>query len=216
MEIFRYGQKEMQYLKDRDQRLGGVIERLGHIEREVYPDLFAALVNSVIGQQISAQAQRTVWTRVCGLLRSVTPEAVEACPAQELQSCGMSMRKVQYIKQAARMICSGALDWTALADKTDGEVCAELVKLHGVGVWTAEMLLIFSMQRSDIFSRGDAGIQKGLRMLYGHKEITSELFETYRRRYSPYGTAASLYLWEVAAGAVPELTDPAGEKGNRK
>lgn len=208
MEFFQYGEKELSYLKGKDKRLAAVIDRLGIVKREVYPDLFAALVNSIVGQQVSMKAQQTVWARVCALLGSVTPEAADECPPQKLRECGMSERKVRYIKNAARAVCSGEFDIDTLSAKSDEDVCSALVALDGVGVWTAEMLMLFSMQRSDVFSWGDLGIKKGLRMLYRHKEITRERFERYRRRYSPYGSVVSLYLWEIAGGALPELTDP--------
>ena len=79
-------------------------------------------------------------------------------------------------------------------------------------MWTAEMLLIFSLQRPDVVSFGDLAIQRGMRMLYRHRKITRQLFEKYRRRYSPYGTTASLYLWALAGGALPDLTDPAPKR----
>jgi len=79
-------------------------------------------------------------------------------------------------------------------------VIKRLVSLPGVGVWTAEMMLIFSLQRPDVVSWGDYGIRKGMMKLYGLDELTREQFDKYRKRYSPYGSVASLYLWEIAAG----------------
>ena len=84
--------------------------------------------------------------------------------------------------------------------------------MRGIGVWTAEMLLLFSLQRPDILSYDDLAIRRGLRMLYRHKEMPRERFERYRRRFSPYGSLASLYLWAIAGGALPQLDDPA-ERG---
>ena len=97
----------------------------------------------------------------------------------------------------------------------DEEVIRVLSSLKGIGVWTAEMILLFCLQRPDIFSYDDLAIQRGLRMVYHHRQVSRELFEKYRRRYSPYGSVASLYLWAVAGGAVPELRDyaPQGKKG---
>ena len=85
----------------------------------------------------------------------------------------------------------------------------QLARLPGVGVWTAEMLMTFSLQRPDVISYGDLAIQRGLRMLYRHRRVDRKLFDKYRRRYAPHATVASLYLWAVAGGAVPGLTDPA-------
>ncbi|MCD8332887.1 MAG: DNA-3-methyladenine glycosylase 2 family protein, partial [Clostridiales bacterium] len=88
---------------------------------------------------------------------------------------------------------------------SDEEAIAELTALSGVGGWTAEMILLFCMQRPDVFSYDDLAIRRGLQMVYHHRSISRQLFEKYRRRFSPYGSVASLYLWEVAGGAVPVL-----------
>jgi len=122
------------------------------------------------------------------------------------------MRKATYIQGITQAIVEGDLDLEALYTMSDEEVCAQLTKLKGIGVWTAEMILTFSLQRPDIVSFGDLAILRGMRMLYRHRELTRPLFEKYRRGYSPYGTVASLYLWAIAGGAIPELTDPAPTK----
>lgn len=106
-----------------------------------------------------------------------------------------------YIKDAAEKIVSGELDLEALHAMSDAEVCQQLSHLRGIGVWTAEMLMIFSMQRKDIFSFDDIAILRGLRMVYRYRKITRELFEKYRRRFSPYASIASLYLWKISVGA---------------
>lgn len=93
--------------------------------------------------------------------------------------------------------------------KSDEEAIRELSSLKGIGVWTAEMILLFCMQRQDVLSCDDLAIQRGLRMVYHHRKIDRGLFEKYRRRFSPYGSVASLYLWEVSGGAIPELHDHA-------
>ena len=94
----------------------------------------------------------------------------------------------------------------------DAEAIAALSSLEGVGVWTAEMLLLFCLDRPDILSYGDLAIHRGMRMVYHHRKVTREMFERYRRRYSPYGSVASLYLWAAAGGEVPGLKDYAPKK----
>ena len=127
-----------------------------------------------------------------------SPAAISALPAEDIQKCGMSLRKAGYLKTAADAVISGELNLADLPNMSDDEAIATLVKLPGIGVWTAEMLLIFSLQRPDVISFGDLGIKRGLGVLYGHKEIPCERFERYRRRYSPHGSIASLYLWHLA------------------
>jgi DNA-3-methyladenine glycosylase II len=192
---------ETVYLKKRDEALGAAIDAIGPIRREVNPDLFSALVRTIVGQQISAKAQLTIWERMNGRLAGITPRAILDCTEAELQSCGITFKKASYIRNIAELVSDGRLDIEALHTKTDAEVCGELVKIDGIGIWTAEMLMLFSMQRPDILSFGDLAILRGMRMLYRREEIPRPLFETYRRRYSPYGSVASLYLWAVAGGA---------------
>lgn len=209
---FMYGVKETEYLKSRDKKLGEAISRIGPIQRGVYPELFPALVKSIVGQQISTKAQETIWGRMQERFQPFTPETLKAQSVEEIQGCGISMRKASYIHAMADHIAQGNIDLDALPSMSDEEVCIELTKLKGVGLWTAEMLLIFSLQRPDVVSFGDLAIQRGMRMLYRHRKITPELFAKYKKRYSPYGTVASLYLWAIAGGALPELADPAATR----
>ena len=207
-QYFAYGTTETDYLCRKDKRLARVIERVGPIRREVRPDLFDALMHAIVGQQIATKAQQTVWNRLVQSLGEVTPATVDRMEAEALQRLGLSFRKVGYMKGAARKALLGELDVEALRHMDDASVCAALCQLEGVGVWTAEMLMLFSLQRPDVFSFGDLAIHRGLRMVYRHKVVSRERFEVYRRRFSPCGSVASLYLWAVAGGALPEISDP--------
>lgn len=206
-QYFEYGVKEIEYLKYRDPLLGAAIEEIGHIHRAVNPDMFTALVDSIVSQQISAKAQATVWARMQERFAPMTPETIGAAAAEELQACGISLRKAFYIKEIADSVLNGSLDLENLQTLPDEEVCIHLCKIKGIGVWTAEMLMTFSMQRPNVISYGDLAILRGLRMLYRHRKITPKLFARYKRRYSPYATVASLYLWAIAGGACSQLTD---------
>lgn len=198
--IFPYSETEITYLKKRDKKLGEAIDRIGMIEREVIPDLFVALVNTIVGQQISNKAKDTVWKRFLERFPKLTPEVVAGAGLETIQQCGISMRKAGYIRGVAEAILEGKLDLALLPNLPDEEVIKEITSLKGLGRWSAEMLLIFALQRPDIVSWNDLAIRKGMMTLYGLRELEKEQFEEYRRRYSPYGTVASLYLWEIAAG----------------
>ncbi|MDO5114916.1 MAG: DNA-3-methyladenine glycosylase 2 family protein [Synergistaceae bacterium] len=207
---FSYTEEELNHLKKRDKRLAAAIDEIGALSGwHVEPDVFSALVHHIVGQQVSTLAQRTVWARILAGLGEVTPENICAAGSEKMQSFGISFRKAEYIMELARKTASCEFDPGELWKLDDEAVIKRLSALRGVGVWTAEMLLIFSMRRRDVLSFGDFGIRRGLRMLYRHREITPALFEKYRKRYSPCGSVASLYLWEVAGGALPALTDPA-------
>lgn len=205
--FFAYGEKEVAYLKSKDKILGGAIDKIGMIKREVIPDLYSSLVQSIVGQQISTAAQTTIWRRICTALGEVTAEAVNAISTEELQAFGITFKKAEYIKDFTDKILNGRFDINSLYSKTDEEVIAELSSLNGIGVWTAEMMMIFSMQRPNILSFGDLAIHRGMRMLYHHRRIDRVLFQKYKRRYSPYASVASLYFWAIAGGAIPEMKD---------
>lgn len=208
-EYFEYGAMEIAHLKARDQALARVIDEVGQVRRAVIPDLFMALVNSIIGQQISTKAHLTVWARALTMFDPLTPEHLAAMPVETLQSCGISTRKAGYIKDMAVSVAEGRVDLEDLPNLDDEAVCRRLSELKGIGVWTAEMLMTFSLQRRDVLSWGDLAIQRGLRMLYRRRQITPAQFAGYKKRYSPYSSVASLYLWELAGGACEGYTDPA-------
>lgn len=160
-EYFQYGEAEIAYLKHADKRLAEVIERVGKVERRVIPDLFSALVHSIVGQQISTKAHETIWQRIQEGLGEVTPVVINRLSLEELQGFGISFRKAAYIHNAARKVLDGTFDIQALYGMSDKEVCTRLSELEGIGVWSAEMLMLFSMQRPDILSFGDLAIQRG-------------------------------------------------------
>ena len=198
MQIFEYGQKEIDYLQSKDKKLGIAIDKIGMIKREITPDPFAALVSSVISQQISKKAAETVWNRLVIQLGKITPQSITQADRSEIQGCGMSERKAGYIKGIADAAIVGTVDFYTLRTLADGEIIKKVSSLHGVGVWTVEMLLIFSLCRLDVVSYKDLAICRGMMNLYGIKELSKEKFERYRKRYSPYGTVASLYLWALS------------------
>lgn len=204
---FKYGEKEISYLKNKDKKLAEVIEKVGLIERETDPELFSALVHHIVGQQISTKAQATIWERIKNSFGSVTPERVLNASVDEIRSFGISLRKVEYIKDFAEKVHTGEFDIEAAEKMEDDELIKYLTTLKGVGVWTAEMILLFCLQRPNVFSFDDLAIQRGLRMVYHHRKIDRKLFEKYRRRFSPYCSVASLYLWAVSNGAIPEMRD---------
>lgn len=197
MDIFKYGEIEINYLKKKDKKLSEAIDRIGKIERRVIPDLFAALVNSIIGQQISSRAADTVWNRLINLIGEIKPETIIQTDINDIQKCGMTVRKALYIKEIAESVCSGELNINELNNLSDEDIIKKLSSLNGIGVWTAEMLMIFSMERPDIVSWGDLAIRRGMCNLYHHKELTKKQFDRYKKRYSPYGSVASLYLWAL-------------------
>ena len=199
MEYFRYGDEEKEYLANRDPVMKGLIEKHGHVEREVNPDPFSALVGSIISQQISTKAAETVEGRLLEKAGGLSARKLDELSIQEIQECGLSFRKAGYIKGIAEAQISGAVDFDSLKRLPDEEIIRSLVGLKGVGRWTAEMMLIFSFGRKDVLSFDDLGIRRGLQRAYGLEEISKDHHPRFRDLFSPYGTVASLYLWEEAS-----------------
>jgi len=196
---FDYGETEVKYLKKADPILGAAMERLGRIEREIIPDLFTALIYAVVGQLISAKAVHTIWNRMQERFGAITPENLGQFSADEIQQCGITMKKAVVIKNIVELIKRGELKLPALYDLSDDEVIQQLSTLNGVGGWTAEMLLIHCMERPDVISWGDIAIRRGMMRLYGLDNLTKDQFEQYRRGYAPCGSVASIYLWKLSA-----------------
>ena len=206
-DYFICGEKELSFLKEKDARMKEAILRIGAIKRKVIPDLFTALVSSITAQQISSKAHETLWKRMLNGIGGMSAEKINSIEIEKLQSFGMSFKKAGYIKNAAAKIVSGEFDISALHNRDDEKVVETLTSLDGIGVWSAEMLMIFSMRRPNVLSFGDFAIQRGLRMIYHHRKITRALFEKYRRRFSPYCSAASLYIWAVSSGEYEGYRD---------
>jgi 3-methyladenine DNA glycosylase/8-oxoguanine DNA glycosylase len=199
MEFFRYGNEEKEYLAKRDPVMKGLIEKHGHVEREVNPDPFSAIVGSIISQQISTKAAETVEGRLLEKAGGLSARRLDELSIQDIQQCGLSFRKAGYIKGIAEAQMSGAVDFDSLKKLPDEEIIRSLVGLKGVGRWTAEMMLIFSFGRKDVLSFDDLGIRRGLQRAYGLEEISKDHHLRFRDLFSPYGTVASLYLWEEAS-----------------
>jgi len=202
--IIAVSEQEASLLIEKEPRLQGVIEQSGLLSRgrQGY-DFFSDLLSSIVSQQLSIRVAEVIWGRFKELFSVLTPAAVLSAENDYIRSAGLSRRKVEYIKCAAEAVDSGALLIASFPDMEDEEVIAELVKLRGIGRWTAEMLLIFTLNRRNVLSIGDLGIRKALQCLYGDKPDFREIFQ----RFSPCCTALSLYLWELAGnikGYFPE------------
>lgn len=204
-EWFPYGQREMEYLQAADPQLGRVIRCWGKVERPVITDLFAGLVQALIGQLISVKAAQTVWQRLLTQSGGITATALADLTPAAIQGCGMTQRKAGYIHQLAVDVRNGTLALDELRQLDDAAAIKRLSCLPGIGSWTAEMLLLHSLLRPDIISWGDLGIRRGMMLLYDVPDLNQAEFQAYRMRYAPYGSVASIYLWRIfAEGGVPD------------
>ena len=152
---FKYGETELSYLQNKDKRLSDIIKCIGHINRVVDADLFSSVIHHIIGQQISTKAQATIWQRMQDALGVVNAETILTAGVPKLQSLGMTFRKAEYITDFAAKVHTGVFDLDAVEHMSDEDAIRELSALKGIGVWTAEMILLFCLQRPNIFSYDD-------------------------------------------------------------
>jgi 3-methyladenine DNA glycosylase/8-oxoguanine DNA glycosylase len=158
------------------------------------------LVASIIEQQLSGKAAKTIFTRVKNLLvgkgNKITPEAVLKAKDAKLRECGMSWSKVSYIKDLAKKVKKGKVDIKSIDKLPDTEIIDELTKVKGIGRWTAEMFLMFTLSRPDVFPLDDLGIRKGMEKLFKKKLSGSEMIKL-SENWKPFRTTASWYIWRV-------------------
>jgi 3-methyladenine DNA glycosylase/8-oxoguanine DNA glycosylase len=203
MEIFQYSDEQLNALKKKDLRMRILIEKVGRIERERIPDLFVCLVQSIISQQISSVAAATIYRRLQKKAKSITPKNIGDLGVTGLASEGVSSRKASFILGIVSRIENGQFSPEKMSILPDEIVIEEMIKLPGVGVWTAEMVMIFSMNRMNILSGKDLGIQRGLKLLYGIDRMNDDIIADFRQKFSPLCSVASLYLWTVCEKTIP-------------
>ena len=202
---FAYGERELEYLSSAEPKLGAYIAQLEaegfRPSRPVEEDAFACLIRAINDQLISLKAAATIWGRITERYGDpVTPEALAAATPEEIHACGTTLKKAEYMHDIACMVQSGTLDLEGLRSTDDATVIETLVSLRGIGLWTAEMLLIHCYERPDVISFGDAAIRRGLCMLHDldPKELTREQFDELTAAYHPFATTASIYLWYLS------------------
>jgi len=162
-------------------------------------ELFASLAASVTGQQLSTKAADTIWSRLETACKgSVTPEAIKRLRLPTMRKAGLSAAKAKTLKSLADAVLKGDLDLAALRKVPEEEAILKLSSVWGIGRWTAEMFLMFALEREDVFSPGDLGLRRSIEALYGlPKDVHIRELEAIAVRWSPHRTFASRVLWRV-------------------
>jgi DNA-3-methyladenine glycosylase II len=196
-----------------DPIMAALIERVGEIDletrlrrrREERPaDAYGALLRAIVGQQLSTKAARTIYGRILDLFEGTTPapERLLEASEEELRAAGLSGRKVEYIRDLASHVISGELELDRLGDLSDERVIEEIVAVRGLGRWTAEMFLIFHLERPDVISGGDLGIRKAIQIECDLEQMPTPTEVVERAEpWRPHRSLASIYLWESLAAA---------------
>jgi DNA-3-methyladenine glycosylase II len=187
---------EVMHLSAADPVLGELISRVGDISQGLESDGFNSLASAIVSQQLSDAAATTIWKRVEATLSGVTPESIMGAEDDTLRGAGLSRSKVSFLRDLAERTLDGRLDIDRLRELPDDDIVAELISVKGIGRWTAEMYLIFSLGRPDVLALDDGAIRATIGWLYAlggaaERADAERIGEAWR----PYRTAASLYLW---------------------
>ncbi len=189
------------HLSKRDKKLAKLIRDVGPCTiGESNSSKFEMLISTVISQQLSGAASTTIFNRLleCAGGRTNLAKRLKSLSFEEIRACGVSSTKANSILQIAELVTAKHLDLDALNDHDDEAVYRTLTSITGVGPWTVQMFLMFALQRTDIFSPGDAGLRRGLMRLYGMQDKPTETdMLTITEKWRPYRTVASWYLWRL-------------------
>jgi DNA-3-methyladenine glycosylase II len=199
--------KDDRELMGADKVLGGLMEEGGPIDpatdrRGSRPDPYEALARAIVGQQLSTKAAASIWNKLLEQFggRPPTPEQLLNRRGDQLRKAGLSRSKVEFLKDLAKRVKDGRLDLERLQELPDEDVIAALIEVKGIGVWTAEMFLIFHLARPDVAAAGDLGIRRAVQIAYGLDDLPDPTeFERISQPWRPHRTLACLYLWRSLA-----------------
>ena len=198
------------HLRKADPVMGDLMARSGPCTLEPgSTDAFLTLCQSIVSQQLSSRAAGTIIDRLQALFDSglPTPEGILALPDETLRGLGLSRQKQASLKDLSLKTIEGSLQLGELDGLSDAEVTQQLTQVRGIGVWTAEMFLIFSLGRLDVFPVGDLGIRKAIQRLYGYKKLPAVVtMHRHARKWAPYRTIGSWYLWHSYDGVPPTVS----------
>ena len=185
-------------LSSADAVMSKLIERYKVIKYELDEAYFTSLISTIIGQQLSNKVADVIWRRFQYMVgEDITPEKVLEINDDSYRCIGISYAKTTYIKNIAHAIKSEQLTTTKFPIMADEEIINQLIQIKGIGRWTAEMFLIFSLGRENIFSSSDGGLERAINILYGNgNELSKKEHLTISDKWKPYKSIASLYLWK--------------------
>ena len=182
----------------KDPSLARIIKNIGEYQIKKRRNHFAVLVESIISQQLASSAAEAIFARFKKLYpKFPTPRQILDTKDAKLRSAGLSGMKVEYLKDLAQKIEDGKLKMRSLSKMSDDEIIEHLTQVKGIGRWTAQMFLIFSLGRLDVFPTGDLGLRKGVQMAFSLSELPKpKEVEKIGERWKPYRSVATWYLWK--------------------
>jgi len=196
-------QTAIRHLKANDPVMGALIESLGEYSIEFREPTFETLVRSIVFQQLSGKVARVIYGRLAGALPEgrVTPEGILKLRPDRMRRLGLSRQKIAYIRDLARQTVKGSVVFESLPELEDEQVVERLTAVKGIGLWTAQMFLIFALRRNNVLPSGDLGVRSAIRRVYGLAELPKPRdIEEMARGWHPYCTVAAWYLWRSLDG----------------
>jgi len=191
--------KEATKFLKKDPKLAKIIKQVGNYNVKITKNRYQSLVEAIIAQQLSGSAAESILKKFKKLFKSKFPKPVEVIktPDSKIRSIGLSKMKIMYIKDLSKKIQSKQLNMRIISTKSDEYIVEHLTDVKGIGRWTAEMFLIFSLGRLDVLPVGDLGLKKGIQLMYSLKELPNEKeIEQMAKSWKPYRTVATWYLWK--------------------
>lgn len=185
------------HLRKMDEKLSEIIDKINEIEITLDKNYYSFLIKRIIAQQLSLKAAYTITKRIEVIWPNLTPELLQYISDDDLRSAGVSRPKIGYMRHLTELVLNGDLQFEQFIHLEESEILRELLKVKGIGKWTAEMFLLFSLGRLDILSFGDVSIQNAIRWLYRISKEDSLDLNYYYEKWQPYNSIASLYLWEA-------------------
>ncbi len=179
------------WLADRDTRFAAALQQTGPLPLRLKPDGFAQLLNAIVSQQVSVASAAAIWRRLenAGL---TAPEPVLASSDEALRALGMSRQKARY----ARTLAEADIDYAALRSLTNEDAIKQLVEVPGIGVWTAEVYVMFCLGRADVFAPGDLALQESARLLFDLPDRPKDrVFREMAQDWTPWRSVAARLLW---------------------
>ena len=189
--------KAINHLKKSDPVMRGIIERVGAYRMEFGPPEFHSLAEAIVYQQLNGKAAVTIFKRFAEMAgEPLTPQGVLKLTDAQMRSVGLSKQKSAYLKDLASKTAAGVLNFASLPGLPDEEVIKHLTQVKGIGVWTAQMFLMFTLKREDVLPTGDYGVQAAIKQHYRKRKMPKpEVMEKIARPWAPYRSVACWYLW---------------------
>jgi DNA-3-methyladenine glycosylase II len=189
---------EVEYLIQKDAKLEKLFRMKEEITVTINENYFESLAGVIIAQQLSSKVALVIYNRLSTLLKDdITPEKIKNADEIELRGIGLSFQKIKYLKSLAECVLSKEVDLFDLNHLSDSEIIEMLVKIKGIGVWSAQMFLMFSLGREDVYSVLDLGLRNALKKLYELPNLTNQEIEEMSLKWSPYRSIVSHFLWHA-------------------